>query len=333
MAQEQNWEERIEAWPKALGSTTVHAYIRRRPEDFQVQEKPSFEPTGEGQHHYLLIEKRSQNTRWVAQQLAEFSGLRADQIGYAGMKDRHALTRQWFSIPDETPLDLSRFHAEGVQILSQQKSHKKIRIGELEANHFKIRLTECRGERQLVEERLKLIVREGVPNYYGRQRFGHHGQNIEHAQRMFSQRRTKQTPKWRLYLSAARAFLFNEVLAEYIRLEKWPAIVAPAASLMEKTGPLWGRGRADVAEITREMEERIAYQYPVLKDGLEHVGLRQDRRALVLSVERLQWQWAEEDLLLNFTLPRSGYALSVLRELGAFKDVSLDTDNIVAREK
>ncbi len=327
MEQAVDWQERIRVWPKALGSATLQGEMRRLPEDFQVYETPAFEPEGEGQHHYLWIEKRSLNTRWVAQQLAEFSGVRTDQIGYAGMKDRHALTRQWFSVPDDTQKDFSQFQAEGVTILSQQKSRKKIRIGDLKTNHFKIRLTKCIGDKNLVEARLNLIVNEGVPNYYGRQRFGHWGNNLEYAQRMFLQRRTKQTPKWRLYLSAARAFLFNEVLAEHIRLGHWSEMTRPSSSTVENSGPLWGRGRAPVTDITRELEERIAHHYPILKDGLEHVGLKQDRRALVLSVERLQWQWFTDELLLTFTLPRGGYALSVLAELGEFKDISSDIDD------
>jgi tRNA pseudouridine13 synthase len=304
-----------------MGPPLMNAHIRTQAEDFQVRETLGFELNGEGEHHYLLVEKSAQNTRWVAQKLADFAFVEPQQVGYAGMKDRHAVARQWFSVPVAPNTDWSSFQVDGISILSSSRHSKKLKIGQLEFNEFQIRLRQVQADQEKVEVRLRQIAKSGVPNFYGQQRFGQQAMNLLHAEHMFTQR--KRPPKWRLYLSAARSFIFNEVLAQRIRMHNWSLRVDPSKTEGQNTGPLWGRGRAPVDEALQVLEQQVATQHAVLIDGLEHAGLQQDRRLLALNVEQLQWQWQKDSLILKFRLPSGGYALSVLRELGMMEDLSL----------
>lgn len=312
-------------WPNAYPASGACATLKRLNEDFVVTELPLQLPSGEGEHIWLDIEKNGANTAYVAQQLAEAVGVHERDVGYAGLKDRHAITRQWFSIyfpkggmQGEVP-DLTQLQHPEFKVLGQSRHVKKLRPGDLLGNHFRIVLRDVMGDRGAIEAKLKAIAAQGVPNYFGAQRFGFDGGNIEQGRAMLAREIRVRNPKKKgIYLSAVRSFVFNEVLALRIQQGLWgqtlPGDVVDEAG--HPTGPLWGRGRVSTTDQAQALENGVAERHATLCDGMEHAGLDQDRRALVASPENMAWAWSDSDqLLLSFSLPAGNYATSVLNEI------------------
>ncbi len=243
-------------------------------------------------------------------------------VGYAGLKDRHAITEQWFSIyypKHETPDFLSFKHDE-FTVLAQTRHHKKLRRGDLIGNTFEIILRDVQGDKSRIEANLAQIENHGVPNYFGAQRFGHDGGNVEQGRLMLAREiRVHSKKKKAIYLSAVRSFIFNEILAERIKTNLWGKTldgdVFDDAS-NQPTAALWGRGRISASHATAALENATAERYAALCEGLEHAGLTQERRALVAKPERFSWEWlADNTLRLHFSLPAGHYATMVIREI------------------
>lgn len=222
----------------------ISARFKRDVEDFIVEEDISVDFSGEGEHCWLYLKKAGCNTDWVAQQLASYCGVKKNAVAYAGLKDRQAVTSQWFSVqlPGLPTPDWSAFEeklsspaseaasesgaVESVQVLQCFRHHKKLQRGALRANHFEITLRELSDSSDEAFDRLlqrgSVIAQRGVANYFGSQRFGHHANNLDQALKMFSQPRRRITRHKRsLYLSAARSWLFNHILSERVRRDVW----------------------------------------------------------------------------------------------------------------
>jgi len=311
----------LPAWPQAYPASGASATLKRLNEDFIVTEVPLQLPCGEGEHLWLDVEKNGANTAFVAQQVADAAGVQARDVGYAGLKDRYAITRQWFSIylpKGETP-DLTCLQHPEFKVLAQSRHTRKLRPGDLQGNRFRIVLRDVSGERQAIEANLQAVAAQGVPNYFGAQRFGHDGGNVEQGRAMLAREIRVRNPKKKgIYLSAVRSFVFNEVLALRIRQGLWgqtlPGDVMDEAGL--PTGPLWGRGRVSTTDEAQALENGVAARHATLCDGMEHAGLDQQRRALVARPSDMAWQWLQADqLLLTLTLPAGTYATSVLGEI------------------
>jgi tRNA pseudouridine13 synthase len=308
-------------WPNAYPASGASATLKLLNEDFIVTELPLQLPSGEGEHIWLDVEKDGANTAFVAQQLAEAAGVQERDVGYAGLKDRYAITRQWFSIylpKGETP-DLTQLQHPEFKVLSQSRHVKKLRPGDLLGNRFRIVLRDVTGDRHAIEANLEAIASHGVPNYFGAQRFGHDAGNVEQGRAMLAREIRVRNPKKKgIYLSAVRSFVFNEVLALRIRQGLWgqtlPGDVMDEAG--RPTGPLWGRGRVTTTDQAQALEMSVAELHATLCNGMEHAGLDQERRALVASPAGLSWQWPQADqLVLAFALPAGNYATSVLNEI------------------
>jgi len=278
-------------------------------------------PYGAGEHIWLDIEKNGANTAFVAQQLAEAAGVEDRDVGYAGLKDRYAITRQWFSIylpKGETP-DLTLLQHPEFKVLSQSRHVKKLRPGDLQGNRFRIVLRDVTGDRDAIEANLKAVASQGVPNYFGAQRFGFEGGNVEQGRAMLAREIRVRNPKKKgIYLSAVRSFVFNEMLALRIQQGLWgktlPGDVMDDAG--QPTGPLWGRGRVSTTDQAQALENGVAERHATLCDGMEHAGLDQERRALVASPVDMSWEWPQTDqLVLTFSLPAGTYATVVLNEI------------------
>lgn len=342
-------ESVLPVWPTLYPETQAQGWIKYDKEDFRVEEIPAQLPCGEGEHIWLYIEKRGVNTGWVAKKLAEIAGVKEMDVGYAGLKDRQAITRQWFSIylprvdtPDFSSLTANTNEDEEIIIHSITRHQKKLRRGELFGNRFEIRLRDIAGDKELINHNLNHIQQGGVPNYFGEQRFGHHGGNIESGRAMLSgEFKVRNRHKKSLYLSAVRSLIFNEVIAERIRQNILTILIdgdipseppaQPCASAAIATAPMWGRGRLATSGKSLELEMRIADHYQNLCNGMEHMGLSQERRPVLVQVENLHWQWSDrieempyddepthrfgEDLTLSFSLASGYYATSVIREL------------------
>ncbi|WP_349744511.1 tRNA pseudouridine(13) synthase TruD [Roseateles cavernae] len=318
----------LPSWPKAYPASGASATLKFLNEDFIVTELPLQLPSGAGEHLWLDIEKNGANTAFVAKALAEAAGVQEWDVGYAGLKDRYAITRQWFSIylpngkgKGETP-DLTLLQHPEFKVLSQSRHVKKLRPGDLQGNRFRIVLREVSGDPnaiQAIEANLQAAAARGVPNYFGAQRFGHDGGNIEQGRAMLAREIRVRNPKKKgLYLSALRSFVFNEVLALRIQQGLWgqtlPGDVMDEAGL--PTGPLWGRGRVITTDQAQALEMGVAERHAGLCNGMEHAGLDQERRALVARPVDLSWEWPQADqLLLTFSLPAGTYATSVLNEI------------------
>ncbi|WP_147652823.1 tRNA pseudouridine(13) synthase TruD [Vulcaniibacterium gelatinicum] len=336
--------------PRAHGGAVLAADIRTVPEDFLVEELPGFEPSGAGEHLLLTVEKRGMNTAFAAQRIARWAGIPEHGVGYAGLKDRHAVTRQRFSVhlPGRAEPDLAALEAEGLRVLAAARHARKLPRGALAGNRFVLVLRNVQGERAAIEARLRAIAARGVPNYFGEQRFGREGGNVGKALAMFAGRRVRREER-ALLLSAARSALFNRVLAARVADGSWdrgldgevwmlegshsvfgpePWSEALAARLtawdIHPTGPLWGAGELRTGGAARAVEEATLADADMLalRAGLEAAGLRQERRALRVRPAELRAEWPQDGMLrLAFALPAGCYATAVLAELGPIRDV------------
>lgn len=318
-------------WPRARPVADNRAVVKTAAEDFQVVELPAVVPSGSGEHLWLNVRKRGLSTAAVADWLAAAFAVPETAVGYAGMKDKHAVTEQWFSV--HTPRDADALPAHpAIEVAAAARHSRKLRRGELAGNRFHIRLRAVAGETWPVA--LAAARDGGVPNYFGAQRFGR--DNLRQACRWLPQRRRRRVSAFHrgLYLSVLRSFLFNEVLALRVANGSWNEIVPgerpldlPAAGaggepLQVPSGPLWGRGRLAVTDEALAMERRALAPHGALCDGLEHAGLQQERRSLVLRAADLCWQSAADTLEVSFSLPPGTYATALLGEAFTLTDGS-----------
>lgn len=318
-------------WAFAHGEPTLSAIFRRTPEDFVVDEDLGFELSGEGEHVYLQLQKRGDNTAWLARHIARLAGVGNNDVGYAGLKDRHAVTRQWFSVyfPKGNEPDWSQLESESVQLLRVERHRQKLRRGMHRANRFQIKLHQLSGDGvDSLVPRLGVIKDQGVPNYFGLQRFGREGNNLLEAQRILvDDGRIKNRQQRGLILSAARSYLFNGVLSQRVRDGSWCSIIdgdVPHAGV--PTGPLWGRGRLASSADCLALEHAALEPCRDWCNGLEHVGLTQERRPLVMMAQSLDYSIMADSLHLSFALPPGCFATSLLREICRLKEASFEPD-------
>ena len=305
-------------WPAANPAAAASGgALRVALEDFEVTETLAFEPTGAGEHLYLFVAKRGLTTRAVQQALATAAGVAPMDVSYAGMKDKRAVARQWFSV--RRPRKETVADAEGWTVLAAAWHERKLRRGELQANRFRIRIRDVSGP---VATHLERVVRDGVPNYFGPQRFGADGGNVARAVAWLEAGRPALGHFARgLHLSSLRSFIFNEVLAARVADGTW-RVPLPGDALFggAASGPLWGRGRPPASGAAGNLEAAVAVRHEAITGALEHVGLRHERRPLGVAAAGLSWRSDGQRLIVEFSLPPGAYATSVLREAGRFTD-------------
>ncbi|WGL17617.1 tRNA pseudouridine(13) synthase TruD [Microbulbifer bruguierae] len=316
-------------WPRALGGTAITGDFRTEPEDFVVDELAAPQ-AGEGEHVYLQIRKRGANTGYVAQQLARLAGVNSNDVGFFGLKDRHAVTTQWFSVwlAQKPEPNWSGIQSEEITLLQHFRGPRKLRRGEHIGNRFKITLRNVRGDLARAEQVLALIP-QGVPNYFGEQRFGRDGGNLDLVDRVVAEQvagKRQRLPRNQkgFALSAARSWLFNQVLAERVRQTNWKQPLE-GESEHYSSGPLWGRGRNLAAGQQLALEEAAMAPWQGWQNWLEHNGLSQERRSLVLAPDGFRYQWHEQGLILEFALPPGTFATAVLREVAELANQSAGT--------
>jgi tRNA pseudouridine13 synthase len=328
------------AWGGPVGS----GRIRVTAEDFRVFEVPLVTPCGEGEHCWLRVRKRDSNTQWVAGQLAKFAGVPLAAVSYAGLKDRHAVTEQWFSVqlPGRSGPDwMTLQHAE-FQVLEFSRHQRKLKTGALLGNRFELCVRELNADTDRLQERLRQIAEGGFPNYFGAQRFGLRDSNLDEAARLFRQpRRRVPRAKRSLYLSAVRSALFNRVLAGRVAAGLWnQAIPGDALQLEGKsacfvadvvdgeiqqrlaalelhpTGPLCGDGEPLCRGAARTFEDEQLQCCQDWIEGLRRARLAAARRALRVVPRDLRGTAAEDGTwMLEFYLPAGSYATSLLGEI------------------
>lgn len=354
----------------ATGKPELLARIKQHWDDFRVDEELGFAPTGAGEHLLLRIEKAGQSTTEVARQISSTLGISDSDIGYSGMKDRQARTRQWFSIrlDQAAEAELGRLQSDQLQILEQSRNQRKLQIGAHKANHFQLILREVMGvnasgaksqatnAEASLDRKLRTLAQQGVPNYFGSQRFGRDLSNLhqvrellraEASQAVATRNRYRHKRKRSMLYSAARAYLFNQLLSARITRGNWASyvdgdvlnlnhtkrcfLVEPGAwgpELQQRldeldihiTGLLPGRIDSKDRYVTRgqsaDTEKAVCKEFAELVTGLEQQGLSAARRPLRFQVQQLQWQWLDSTTVsLAFTLRTGAYATSLLREV------------------
>jgi tRNA pseudouridine13 synthase len=335
--------------PFAHGQPGLSGRLRAIPEDFQVREEIPFTLDGVGEHVWLWVRKRGANTEWVARRLAQRAGIPSRAVSYAGLKDRHAVAEQWFSVhlPGRAEPDWSANPDPDFTVLNAIRHSRKLRRGALSGNAFRITIRALDGDPAELAARFQRIVATGVPNYFGEQRFGHEQGNLERAEAMLrGELKVRDRHQRGLYLSAARSALFNAVLARRVSDGTWNQPL-PGETLMlagshsiftvdavdetlrqrvaafdlHPTGPLWGAGELRSGALVRELEETVAATLPAFRDGLAATGLAQERRALRLTVRDATLAFPEPcSAVVDFKLPVGAYATAVLRELARSAD-------------
>jgi tRNA pseudouridine13 synthase len=319
--------------------------IKTTPQDFLVEEVLGFELTGRGEHLYLLVEKCGMNTLDMVKILARTLKLNENQISYAGLKDKQAITRQWLSLYTPGDIDTARLESgelefPGFRVLASQRHASKLKRGAHQANRFEVVIRGLSNIRDF-DAALSRVQKQGVPNYFGEQRFGRGGRNIDKARALFASELKVQRQLRGMYLSAARSFLFNQVLSERVQQQSWGSGMPGEVfildgsnsffktdsldeTLRERLGafdihpsaPMWGKGALSSSGEVFKLETEVVARHPDLSEGLEAFGLRQQRRATRLvpkdvSVTRID----DTSLKLSFQLSKGNFATTVLREL------------------
>lgn len=324
-------------WPVPGGAPEASAHLKSIPEDFRVTElldtggpvcefaagQPLVVP-GQGEHLLIYLEKTGDNTPWVARRLGELAGCGDSGVGYSGLKDRHAVTRQWFSLQRPGLESEDSAFVETLQqhwpILAVARRGRKLRRGEHYANHFHIRLRSVTGQASGLEQRLDALARQGCPNYFGLQRFGHDGSNLDRAVAMARRpvrRRGRKASGGRdgLYFSAARSWLFNKVLAERVERGDWLQRLEGEPEDVP-TGPLWGDGGTVATGVQGALEREVVARTPDVEAVFATTRMAAERRPLILMPADLEWTLSEQAddrcLDLAFTLSPGQYATTML---------------------
>jgi len=337
------------------GKPQSSGLLRSQKSDFKVFEQLPFLPIGEGEHLFIYIRKTGANTVFVARELAKYFKVKEQLVSYAGLKDRFAVTEQWFGVhvPGKQVYDLQDLNIEGVEVLNYARHNKKLRTGALTGNRFELILRNVTNL-QALNQRWSDIVAQGVPNYFGEQRFGIEGGNIDKALALFSGTKVKDKKKRGMYLSAARSCIFNSIISERIQQHVFGTLqqgdvlmLAGTQSVfhldevdeaieqrfidkdVDITATMWGAGELMTTEKPKELEQTVSEQHHEFSQGLPRFGLKQERRRIRLvvqapNIEVLASDLQTEELLPSvkvcFTLPAGSYATTVLRELIDYQD-------------
>lgn len=337
----------LPTWPSAANPPLSQCIIKQVPEDFHVIELPLVLPEGDGEHLWVNIRKTGWNTAAVAGLLARVTGADKRDVSYAGLKDRHAVTEQWFSIhlPGREMAPLPDTLGDGVEVLEQSRHSRKLRRGALKGNRFRLVLRgcQCLESREVVTRTLARLEAQGFPNYFGEQRFGRAGANIAKARQMLrGKRRVKDREQRSLLISTARSLVFNDLLALRVTRGDWNQplpgdlmLLGEGNSLfpvehvddlllqrtangdIHPSGPLPGTpGRTRTTSESAVLEECILERHAAIVRGLGKQRVTESRRALRVIPQGVQSTWLDENtLLLSFSLPPGSYATSLLREL------------------
>lgn len=325
--------------------------MKQEPEDFEVEEIPAYQPSGEGDFLYLWIEKRDLGAAYFTRQVAHRLNLRPEEVGLAGLKDRRAVTRQWVSVPQSAEGHLPALEGDGIRLLQVSRHRNKLKPGHLRGNRFRVRLRDVDPSTAPVLDKLLARLRQsGLPNFYGPQRFGREEETLEIGLRLL---RGEKASAFRggkflrkLALSAVQAALFNRYLARRMVdgllhqvlsgdvMAKWPvgglfvaADVATEQARFDRretvhTGPMFGRKMFAAQAEAAEREAAILQEAKLTLAAVAGFGklLQGTRRHNLIYVDDLQGKLEGSDAVLTFTLPAGSYATVLLREVRKSED-------------
>ena len=316
------------------------ALLKAECADFVVKEQLGYDMSGDGEFVAVKVRKTDCNTLFVGEQLAKFAGISARNMSYAGLKDRKAVTEQWFSLqmPGQPTPDFSQFSLEGVEILDVTRHQRKIRIGSLQGNHFEILLRNAEETDEL-KMQLDFLAKNGFPNYFTEQRFGRDGNNLTQALRWANgEIKVKDRNKRSFYLSAARSEMFNLIVSKRMELNLAQQILVgdvlqlngshswfvvdeseDLAQLQQRlaqqdvllTAPLIGEEEKSAVDF----EHEIFAQHQALFALMRQERMKAARRPILMQPQQFQWQFEPNGLRLQFDLQVGSYATALIREL------------------
>jgi tRNA pseudouridine13 synthase len=318
--------------------------IRARDEDFEVEEVPSYEPCGSGDHLFLWVEKRGMAPEYFARRIAQKLGVPPGAVGTAGLKDRHAVTRQWVSVPKEAEPNVGRLDGDGVRVLRTGRHTNKLKPGHLRGNRFRLLIRDAdTAKREAVAGVLDRLRAQGLPNYYGPQRFGRDGGTVELGLKCLAGTAPRRIRPFlfRFALSAVQSLLFNDTLARRLSdglyrtvlsgdvMAKWPAgglfvardVPAEQARFDAKeivtAGPMFGKKTYPAEGIAAEREAAVLRDNGLSPGSFGGFGklVLGTRRHNMVYLDDLAADWEPEGLRLSFTLPAGSYATVLLREV------------------
>ena len=334
MSFEMNWSR---AHPMSLSSGQIKAHNA----DFRVVERLPETASGEGEHLWVRVLKDGQNTAWVARQLARWAGVGPREVSYAGLKDRHDVTEQTFSVhlPGKLEPSVRLLEVDGLTILDATRHHRKLKTGQLVGNSFRIRIRNTDVPLAQLERNWQTLVEHGVPNYFGPQRFGHGGLNVFNGSEWLLGRAKVQRHLQSIYLSAVRSYFFNRLLAQRVQDGTWNRLIdhdfaqftegkagfyceEPEATDIDrcalgKVSPcasLPGLSKDDFPGLAaRESTQLAAYGELLL--ALEARQVARHFRKLRVFPESAHFEVIDKDPVVSFFLPAGSFATSVLAEL------------------
>lgn len=330
------------------GSPAISGVLKSTPADFQVNEELGFEPDGEGEHHFLLVEKTGLSTPELITRIAHDYSLHPGLVSHSGLKDKHARTSQWLSLhlPGKS-LAAARSAGDGYRILRQARHHRKLRPGTHKFNAFQLCLREVNELPDQTIAQIKLITRQGFANYFGVQRFGRRQDNVKQALAQLANRRLQRSRK-SILLSSLRSYLFNQILARRISLGHWDKPLAGDVFMLRgshsifkdeisddlltryrqldiaSSASLYGTGRNQIADEARVIEEQVFAQHEDITDCLDRQGTKLQMRALRTVVDGFSYDYDAEkrNLWLKLSLPAGSYVTTMLEHFIDLKDAS-----------
>ncbi len=292
--------------------------LKANPSDFVVEEELGFEFTDEGEHAYFYVEKCNLNTQEVAEAIARAYGVETFEVGYAGLKDRRAVTRQWFSVPTPEDAWLLDFTCD-----ARGRHRSKLKRGQHAANRFTL-IVRPLDDMDVGSFR---SLAGGFPNYFGEQRFGQ--DNVKRAEAWLKTRRERRTSRrtpsrrkegW--HMSVLRSHLFNQVL--HRRVQRGDAdTILPGDVVSDDvpTGPLWGRGRTATRGQALVIEEQALAPFADICTNLEYAGVQQGRRKLWAAPRNLTVESVGGSAFrLDFALEPGVYATSMLSAVAQIRE-------------
>jgi tRNA pseudouridine13 synthase len=327
--------------------------IKMQPDDFEVEEVPAYEPSGSGDFLYLWVEKRGMGAEYFTRQIAKRLNIAPGEVGTAGLKDRHAVTRQMVSVPIAVEPRLAQLDGDGIRVLRTGRHSNKLRPGHLRGNRFRILIRETDpGASERIAPIIEWLHRDGLPNYYGPQRFGREGETArlgfallrkEPPPTLADGRRPNSRSSFlrKLALSAAQAALFNQVLAERFAdglfrrvlpgdvMAKWPFgcmfVAEDVAREQERfdhretvhAGPIFGRKTFAAASEAALRETAVLARANLTPEAFRGFGklLQGTRRHNLIYFEDLKIEAEADGLRLSFFLPAGSYATVLLGEI------------------
>ena len=320
----------------------VGGRVRVRDEDFEVEEVPSYEPSGAGDHLYLWIEKRGMAPEFFARTIAQRLGTHPGNIGTAGLKDRHAITRQWVSAPKECEPNVGKLDGGGIRVLKTGLHTNKLKPGHLRGNRFRILIREA-NRAVNVDAILDRIRALGLSNFYGPQRFGRDGSTVDLGLQCLAGRAPRRIRPFlfRFALSAVQSLLFNDYLARRLRdgfyrtvldgdvMAKCPLggmfvardVAAEQARFDARetvtAGPMFGKKTFPAEGVAAEREAAVLRDHGMSPTSFGGFGklVLGTRRHNLIYLDDLTATWEPEGLRLAFTLPAGSYATVLLAEV------------------